>query len=154
MLYFQQIAHHVISHWHPLTTCRPNPTQKPWLTACPGANWSLTTFTTAWTRGWMGSPSLQGRLKRFVGSVRTGDWSQWIDLRENFTGKPHISRENRWFPVQIFPLNQSIDEDDGNMMEIYHGKMMEKSQNFGIWWIWDHRTGDFPGFIGPLWSDF
>ena len=31
------------------------------------------------------------------------DW-----FKGKFTGKPHISWENRWFPVD-FPLNQSID---------------------------------------------
>ena len=31
------------------------------------------------------------------------DW-----FKGNFTGKPHISWENLWFPVD-FPLNQSID---------------------------------------------
>jgi hypothetical protein len=34
------------------------------------------------------------------------DRSQWIGLREKWTrksGNIHISRENRWFPVKIFP---------------------------------------------------
>jgi hypothetical protein len=29
-------------------------------------------------------------------------------MMEKFAGKPHISWENLWFPVD-FPLNQSID---------------------------------------------
>ena len=34
---------------------------------------------------------------------------QWIPLRENiYTGNPHTSWENPWFPVD-FPSNQSID---------------------------------------------
>jgi hypothetical protein len=32
------------------------------------------------------------------------DW-----FKGKFTGKPHISWENIWFPVD-FPLNQSIDD--------------------------------------------
>ena len=32
------------------------------------------------------------------------DW-----FKGNFTGKPHISWENIWFPVD-FPLTQSIDD--------------------------------------------
>jgi hypothetical protein len=33
-----------------------------------------------------------------------------MGLRENVSGKPHISWENLWVPLD-FPLNQSIDHD-------------------------------------------
>ena len=40
-----------------------------------------------------------------IGSIVTisTDW-----FKGKFTGKPHISWENQWFPVD-FPINQSID---------------------------------------------
>ena len=47
------------------------------------------------------------------------DW-----FKGQFTGKPHISWENLWFPVD-FPLNQSIDFDHGAFGEI-------QSSGYGI----------------------
>ena len=37
-------------------------------------------------------------------------WDTSMDwFKGKFTGKPHMKWENRWFPVKIFPLNQSIE---------------------------------------------
>ena len=49
-----------------------------------------------------------------------------------FTGKPHISWENLWFPVD-FPLNQSIELVF--VWEIYFGKPQEIMA--GWWWLED-----------------
>ena len=48
----------------------------------------------------VGCDMMWPKSTRFVVSM---DW-----LKGKITGKPHISWENRWFPVD-FPLNQSID---------------------------------------------
>ena len=124
--YFQQIVHHVTSHRHPLTTChKPDPkTVTHRVPRCQLVTHHLHHCMDTWMNG---IPVLAGMDSwKDVGYVRTRlksmDW-----FKGKFTGKPHISRENRWFPVD-FPLNQSIDEDDGNMMEIWWKYMMEK------WW--------------------
>ena len=54
------------------------------------------------------------RRTRPVEAEISGDFAGFNDkkmgLRENVSGKPHISWENLWVPLD-FPLNQSIDHD-------------------------------------------
>ena len=45
-----------------------------------------------------------------VSHAQQGRTFSWINgLVGNFTGNPHVSWEDQWFPVKIVPLNQSID---------------------------------------------
>jgi len=54
-----------------------------------------------------------------------------MDWLGKITGKPHISWENRWFPVEL-PLNQSIDwwYIGGKI-----AKLPYRWFNYGLWYI-------------------
>ena len=43
------------------------------------------------------------RSSILVESLVLASIHQWIGLRENVTGKPHVEWENRQFPVKILP---------------------------------------------------
>jgi len=52
------------------------------------------------------------------GSLTMEPWGSNVAIfKGKSTGKPHISWENRWFPVD-FPLNQSIEKNIAGHLHI------------------------------------
>jgi len=59
-----------------------------------------------WFNQWIG---FQPGVELLVDCFNQKYSEQWIGSYWNIlTGKPHISLENRWFPVSIFPRNPLI----------------------------------------------
>ena len=93
------------------------------------------------------------------GSLTMEPWGSNVAIfKGKSTGKPHISWENRWFPVD-FPLNQSIEKNIAGHLHIVILTSLKKCkhqsmsvfvvpQKYGMGLPWFHWFLDVPSNVG------